>query len=593
MKEKRFFRNFTMIFLVLLSVVILFVGFAYVMSVNALEKEIRNIYQNSTYDLQHRVEDILDQSKLMSSYLIIDDMVQLFYSHPSPDSLISGYHSIINTKLNNHTFSYIDSIILYAPKFQRMASSDVSGRFLNMDNALSEWPASDVSWLEDVHKLSSRETKIIFRSKNNIWPYYISIIKDWTSSGIEGSVILNINLTKLYDYLMSEQKQQTQMYIINNEDNVVLQSDKNALSVPVDEFDNLSSYQPQSSFSEIQKTGKNRYVYTQAYSEQYGLTFVTITQINEHYGQLKDVQWTIFFVFFISIIATLCVALIYSYRLVKPLKDIQNLINSPITMGLDHENYDENIRDIAQQLIAHLETNNLLRQELDSRLGLLNDTKILALQAQINPHFLFNTLNAIRLTLECDYGNFHPGVKMLDELAYVLRYSLSDINVVSIKEELEFTKQYIAIMDHRYGEIETQIVADESVYNCVIPKLVLQPLVENSIQHGLSPSIGLKQAVLNIIIEKLDYQYPSGVECPSVCITISDNGVGMQESTLNKLKSDLSDFNKITREHIGLTNVSHRFYLMFHNEQDIQVESEVGKGTTVRIYFPANEQEEH
>lgn len=592
MKEKRFFRNFTMIFFVLLAVVILMVGIAYMMSVNALEKEIRNIYQNSTYDLQVRVEEILQQCNLMSSSLVIDDTVQLFYSHAAPESLISGYYSIIKTKLNSHAVPYIDSIILYAPKFDRMISSQSADKSYDMESALNEWPAADVSWLETVETQESTSTAIVVRAKNHIWPYYLSIIKNWSKGGVEGAAVLNINLAKLHDHLVSENNRLTQVYIVDSDQQVVLQNDKQALTVPVSDVEALNAYRSGTSFSEIQTAGDNRYVYAQAYSEEYGLTCITVTQINEHYGQLKDVQEIIILVFLIAFFVTFAIAIIYSYRLVKPLKDIQKLMDSPLTLGHDHKQYDENIRDIAEQLISHLQTNNRLRQELDSRLDLLNDTKILALQAQINPHFLFNTLNAIRLTVENDCGNSHPGVLMLDELSFVLRYSLSDINVVSIRDELEFTKEYIAIMDHRYGEIDTQIDAEEGVFRCAIPKLVLQPLVENSIQHGLAPCIGMKKTELKISVKKIHYQYPNGTECPSVCIEIADNGIGMGEDTLEKLRKSISDYNKISREHIGLTNVSHRFYLMFHNEQDIQVESFSGKGTTVRIFFPANELED-
>lgn len=587
MKEKRFLANFTMIFLVLLAVVIILVGVAYFMSVNALENEIQNIYQNSIYDLQVRLEDVLQQCNLMTSYIVNDNTVQLYYSHAAPELLLESYYSTIYTKLNSHAIPYIDSIILYSPKYDRMISNSSNNSY-QINDVLQEYPSLDISWLDNVESMGGRETVVIARAKNNTWPYYFSVIKKWSRAGVEGVVILNVSLSKLYDHLISSNSLLSEVYIVNDQDQVILEPEKSSLMVPVGDIPKLSSYEEGFSFSRVQDREGKHYVYAQAYSELYGLTSITVTQVNDHYNQIKDVQRTIMFVFACAFLVAFVIAVIYSYRLDKPLKDIRRLMDSPMTMD-DNAQYDESIRDIAEQLISHLQTNNRLREELDSRLGILNDTKILALQAQINPHFLFNTMNAIRLTVENDCGNDHPGLLMLDELSYVLRYSLSDINVVPIMEELRFIKEYISIMNHRYGEIETSIEADPETYKYMVPKLVFQPLVENSIQHGLAPCIGMQNTKVIIRVSKIQYRYPNGVEQPSVCIEIEDNGIGMGDAALNRLRASISDHSNISREHIGLTNVSHRFYLMFHNEQDIMLESKPGEGTKVTIVFRANE----
>lgn len=591
MKEKRLISNFTMIFLVLLAVVIILVGVAYFMSVNALENEIQNIYQNSIYDLQVRLEDVLQQGNFMSSYLVNDSMVQLYFSHNAPDTLVESYYSTINTKLNSHAIPYIDSIILYSPKYDRMIVNS-SEKSYSVSDVLVEHPILDVSWLDNVGSMGDRETSVVARAKNKTWPYYFSVIKKWTWGGVEGVVIVNISLIKLYDHLISSDSFLSEVYIVNDQGQVILEPGKTELMVPSENIPKLSLYKNGTSFSEVQTRDGKHYIYAQAYSKQYGLTSITVTQVNNHYSQIKEVQQTIMFVFICAFLAAFVIAVIYAYRLDKPLKDIRRLMDSPISTDHDNTKYDESIRDIAEQLISHLETNNRLREELDSRLGILNDTKILALQAQINPHFLFNTMNAIRLTVESDCGSDHPGLLMLDELSYVLRYSLSDTNVVPIMEELRFIKEYISIMRHRFGEIETNIEADPDTYNCMVPKLVFQPLVENSIQHGLLPCIGMQDCKVSIRVKKINHRYPNAVEQPSVSIEIEDNGIGMGEAALEKLRANILDHSNISREHIGVTNVSHRFYLMFHNEQDIHLDSQPGKGTKVTIIFRANEAEE-
>ena len=585
MFNKRFLKNFLKIFLVLLVAVAMFVAFTYQLSIRALENEIQSIYQNAIYDIQFRMEEILNQARYLSSYLIVDEEIRLFFSHNEPHSLINGYYSVVNSKLNCHAVPYIDSIVLYAPKHNRMISSISGGMHYDMDTAISELAWVDTSWIDAVNAMDSRESDIILRAKNNNWPYYLSVVNNWSQGGVDSSVIVNINLIKLYNYLLSENNFITQLYIVDDDNRVILQEDQQSLFVPVTEVSQLQLYQEKSAFANTTTKDGCSYVYAQAYSQEFGMSFVTFTQINDYYDQLIVVQRTTMLVFIIAFLMALMIAIVYSFMSIKPLKDIQALLDKPL--DADQKKYDENVREIADRFISYLQTNTKLQQELDSRLNLLNDTQMQALQAQINPHFLFNTLNAIVLLLENDCGNTHPGIMMLSELSYVLRYSLSDTKVVSIREELDFIKEYLAIMGHRYGAIETNIAADESVFDCAIPKLVFQPLVENSIQHGLAPRFGVAESTLGISVQLISHCYSTGIECPSIHISISDNGVGMDEITLENLRRGLRNYDSAPKEHIGLVNVSHRLYLMFHNEQDICVDSTPGQGTSVQIWIPA------
>lgn len=590
-KEKHFLKNFIIILLILLAIAVAVVGVIYRVSINAVENEIKNMYQSTTYELRDKMEDAIAQTNYTGSRLLLDSKVQMYYTSIAPDYLVDGYYGLIDGKLKSHATSYIDTIILYSPKYDRMITSQQSEKTYSMETATEQGAAVDITWLEDVEELAGKETSIVVRAKNNRWPFYISIMKNWRTGNLDGDVILNINLEKLHDYLIAGREDTMTIFLVDENQQVILEDDKESLFKPISEVEILESYRPGESFTLHCSENGHNYMYAQAYSEEYGLTFVTYTLVDDYYSQISGTQRNLILALCLSVLVAVSLAGIYSIKLVKPLHDIQRLLSSPAIVEENHEQYDKNIREIADQIISHLQTNSTLRRELDSRLDLLKDTQMLALQAQINPHFLFNTLNAISLTVESDCGNTHPGVLMLNELSYVLRYSLSHGNNVSILKELEFVKKYLTIMEYRYGNLDITVECNEELYCCAIPKLVLQPIVENSIQHGFAGQTGDRKGALMICITKRMHKYPSGVECPSVCVEIKDNGVGIEQEQLEELRKRIGDYSGISREHIGLSNVSHRFYLMFHNEQQIQIDSVKGKGTCVQVLFPIKELE--
>lgn len=198
-----------------------------------------------------------------------------------------------------------------------------------------------------------------------------------------------------------------------------------------------------------------------------------------------------------------------------------------------------------------------------------------ALQLQINPHFLFNTLNMISQIAMM--GETEETVELLHCTAEYLRYILdfSDKSV-PLKKELEMLEKYVYIQEKRFGErIRICFDLDESFYGLSIPCMILQPLVENAVVHG----VGMyeKDARINIITKR------SG-DRKSGIIAVCDNGVGMENDALERLKADIFDQESpVEAERIGLHNVWKRLWLFFGDCVSMDILSEPGKGTEIRI----------
>lgn len=233
---------------------------------------------------------------------------------------------------------------------------------------------------------------------------------------------------------------------------------------------------------------------------------------------------------------------------------------------------------IARRIEAALENaNRSYEQEL-----LLRQANITMLQSQINPHFLYNTLECIRG--QALLHNEEEIAQTAKALSLFFRYSISGkTSIVTIGEELDNIKNYIQIQRFRFSErFSVEIdVEDSSLTNVMIPKLTLQPILENSIIHGFSDIVS--GGILTIRVKRVSQ---------NVSIEISDNGKGMRIGQLNRIYRQLNgqkeEAEASGRVGIGLQNVDRRIKLLFGDEYGLSLNSCLGMGTTVEVFIPGN-----
>lgn len=211
-------------------------------------------------------------------------------------------------------------------------------------------------------------------------------------------------------------------------------------------------------------------------------------------------------------------------------------------------------------------------------------SKINSLQSQINPHFLYNTLECIRSEAVCQ--DCDSIAKMAKALASFFRYSISrKENVVTVQDELNNIEHYIMIQNYRFENkflFEVEIdPEDKKACTCQIPKMTIQPIVENAIFHGLETKQGECRVVIRIrMTENL------------ILLMVSDNGIGMNETQLKKLREGLEKEREREEEGsahgngIALYNVNQRLKLLFGEGYGLHVYSIEGEGTDVEIQMP-------
>ncbi len=210
--------------------------------------------------------------------------------------------------------------------------------------------------------------------------------------------------------------------------------------------------------------------------------------------------------------------------------------------------------------------------ELQRRKAQLN-----ALQSQINPHFLFNALETIRM--RSLMKNEVETAKIIHSMAKIFRTSLTwNRDRVTVKEEMEFILCFLEIQKYRFEDrLSYNIDIDPSVYTSFVPKMMFLPFVENASIHGIEP---LRQGgLIDIRIERLEHD---------MVFLIQDNGVGMAEEKVKQLY-DYLESDEIMGERIGVQNVIYRLKLIYGDRFSFKIDSQLGNGTTMRLSIPVEE----
>lgn len=297
-------------------------------------------------------------------------------------------------------------------------------------------------------------------------------------------------------------------------------------------------------------------------------------------------------VFFISvsafIILTLSGLLYYFFRAYIPYRSVKNIYEN-----ITEEN--ECLKIFDKKIYIFKEEEEVLQklQLLINQSNLLNAVKqqaqYLALQNQINPHFLYNTLESIRSDALC--CGMDDIAKITEALSLFFRYTISGLEKTStIIDELENVENYFIIQKYRFEDRLKLIIEmpdDEHMRNLKLPKLTLQPLVENAIIHGVE--CYADQGIIKISVEMTDKWY---------YITVEDNGIGIPIEQLKELNEMLSYPEIVTtrakskKGGIAMGNVAQRIRLLYGKQYGIHVYSTVGIGTKVVVNLPKEFAEE-
>ena len=456
------------------------------------------------------------------------------------------------------TYRYIDSIYVYSE------NGDV---ILNDRTLTSTKRFEDMGWYDSGE---NKQTYIKMRLKNNIFPMVMSFVTNVNVAGSEGKVVVNCNLGIINTKLGKNLK----MYLLNNRD-IIYDEEDGQMNKPFSKDDVINKYNPcVKEFSD----GKVRIIDEKTImiqkSEHYDWYYCVVGDMV--YDGKQSKSFTIFAVLLIIVIGII-LGLTVIYQVLKnvsdPILTLENFIKNPDKINND-EKMSVEIKNITNEIFAVIQSNDKIQCELERKMISLKEAQIAALQAQVNPHFLYNTLNNIYLQIVDDFNNLHKSAKMVLMFSKIMRYSANfGTAIVTVAEDMQYTKMYIELMKIRYPKISVEFHIKEEINKNDIVKMSLQVILENAYKYAFSEQNGGKI--------KID-GYDEG-EC--VYFKISDNGEGMDPENLDSVCEKLKNtFANGTRT--GIVNLNSRIRLIFGEKYGVTMDSEIGKGTTVLLKFP-------
>ncbi len=407
----------------------------------------------------------------------------------------------------------------------------------------------------------------------------------YTRSGLKpaGIIAFEYNLSKLEQYFetLMQYKKQT-LYVVDSSQNIIYTN-----SQAPSQIEELSALFPQI-ISEKEtrlfnlETGgiNNKAAYLKS-PRINGLTYFTFTPSSEIYKTTRNLSNTYLLLTFSAILLSFILAFYKTKREYRYINRIIDIFSSPDEaqqyfdrMQGDAANPFEYIMLNIIRLFLDQKYLKIQASERDYRMQIL---KMQALQHQINPHFLHNTLNTIYWEAVGLTSSENSCSSMVSNLSSVMRYSLSDPQEnVTVWEEIGYLKTYLDIMKTRYAErFDMLYRIDGSCTIYPIKKMILQPLVENSIYHGIKEKED--RGTIYTGIRKLR---------KSILFYILDNGVGITPEKMQDIREQLGNTSGVSSEHIGLTNTNLRLTLAYGDKAGLKLKSVYGKYTLVYFTIP-------
>lgn len=579
-------KNKIYIFNVLILLISLFI-FAFLankISRQAIENKARKnsirelaLIENSTENLTKNVEDYI---RILSMDYRLQQQLEL--NRNSNKSLISNMDSdkVLSKVISN----------MVNPATKISAAS-----IMDDDNILSE-----VGYVDNLCVYSKFDKNLIQNIKDKKTPVWTGLfnlkykfggdenvfgiaknITDFDTGENLGIAIMYLRETEIASvYLNNMANKDDKFYIIDSQGNIISSQDKSDLYKKFKDrinIGNLEINDISNNQGMITYIGQKQSLVTMKAFDKLDWRIIGIADLNEITAENKQITKLLLIVGVFCLIFALGTAYLVSYTITKPILKLvtimRNIKLGKMDLRADFESTDEigmlgegfnNLMEKVQKLMEQIYNEQKWKREYEFKL----------LQSQIKPHFLYNTLETIISFIKLDLKE--NAIKTTKSLAGFYRTSLSKGNdIITIREEVDINSNYLSIQKLRYTEyLDYKLEFDEEILKYSIPKLTLQPLIENSIYHGLKQ----KEEKGHLIIK--GYKQDEMIK-----IEVIDDGVGIEKDKIHSLLNPSNEINKSVD--FGVSSVNSRLKILYGEKYGLEIESELGNYTKVTVSLPA------
>lgn len=566
----------------MIIVYVMMLAICFLLSGSALQYSF-NIYDNKLYEkslqeldfFTQQVNRSLDEVENASYNIAIDTKIQEQLAKMKTLKHFTGEYSyevyqlrmLLNSELAN---SDIISNILYT-----------NGEDTNILVGVATGavaPEVSRSFMERMHEAKGA---YLAQSPTPDYPYLLSgrDIRKHIDASLEylGSLLFTSNVAGMIEKNIGDLEAESSALCIRSEAGDVIYENQENMMEKIGTLQGDKGYY-------VMKDQGQRYFVCYLKSSKNGWTYINMFPYTEIYGQNQNLRYLMVIGFVTLFIVSALIVEKMAHIITKPLvhltKSMEIVETGDFTTAkqfLGNGTQEDEIGLLTQEFRVMLDKiDNLIHENYEKQL-LLKDTKYQMLQAQINPHFLYNTLNSINWMIRAKKND--EAAEMTVALGTILRSALSKQQYFTLREEIENLKMYITIQKYRYQKRAVFQVDAEFTGMCLIPHMTLQPLVENAISHGVDRM--LTECVITVTVRE---------EGDRIFIQVADTGPGMTREELEEVRT----FTMKPKGHgIGLKNIYERLKMAFDQEAEFTIDSAPGQGTTVTIRIPKVEADEN
>lgn len=552
---------------------------------STMQEEVGRANASELTRIRDTVDIIMAEAENLGIRLSVDPNLEMFLTgnkveYPLTYSIISGFRRIqenLGTALL--TNPYVDTIQIYSRNGQN--------EYLLSPTNGGELDKFEYRWWFDEYTAK--------KDKYNFWistlqkpvqgtiEYNLVLFRKLPSDGEgkEGVLMVMIGAEQLVP-LLKEITPEQEIYILDRTGNIVYTQDQRAITQSIELYHSELPFplSPLPFSGIIQYEGMKRVV-SAIPSSRGEWTYLSIVPLEHYESRQTQLRSFIYLLVGIGVGSSLLVAFLITVRTYQPIRGILHLLESSHPPMRDFKGKASaaanEIKYIAATIMESTEQKKEMEQELQRRYEMMSKAQGIALQAQINPHLLYNTLEAINWkVMRLTHGKNEASV-MIHTLSRLLRLSLSTgENIIPLREEMEHARLYVEVQQLHFKEqLEVIWKINGSILDYLTVKLTLQPIIENAIFHGIKPSG--RPGVISII----GYE-----ERMSIVLKIKDNGIGLSQAMAYKINQGLQSKEIKEDAHIGLSNVNQRIRLIFGENYGIRVFGKEGEGTIVEMRIP-------
>ena len=551
-----------------------------------IQVEITHNNANLLSQIEENCELVFQELDSLSLYFTTNPQIIIYLKEilRSPTMSYESYHyfdiikNFITSPANAKPF--VNSIYIYFNNPDRKLITSANGL-----TSLDEF--YDKSWYDSyLDRNQKPDIWIEFREINRYSfkskpVKVLTLYKKIYSPGMQyadGVVILNIDVKYIENMLNKPVTiPQQVVLILDRNKNIIFRSSTNQTEyIEHIEFSKLLS--GEKDFFQV-TANHVEYVVSQLSSSRYGWQYVSIVPKYHLYRIPSNLTLMTFVLAVFLLLLGLAMAFFTtrnSYDYVRKLLSIINAAESGQPLPLFPERKENELEFIVQNIMKTFIEKSYLKLQLSEKQYKLQYMELMALQAQINPHFLFNTLETINWKVIAITNGPNLVTEMIENLSDIVKYSLSPYDgATTLEDEIRYTQNYVAIQKIRYPKFDVIWQIDNSTLQCRIIKLLIQPLIENSIYHGIKEKEGKSLIKVKVWLLNSD-----------LCIRITDNGLGIHRERLEFITGSLESDETAEYEHIGLLNTNKRIRFAYGKPYGLTIRSRRGSGTSVALLLP-------